>query len=181
MEFSDRIPLNAEVPIPVIHKWVKVWKDNEPTYRMMDESVSNMLNANKGKSELELMTCVNRWVNMNIRYQFDPGDNWQAPSETANLESGDCEDIAMLKLDLLDWLGIKTDRMDVWFVHVRQSPQDHAILVIDDHIVLDSRSDSVHQLKELLPYYEPLSCIGRRGYKGLATPVIPGGQDVPSV
>ena len=182
MQVSDRIPLNAEVPIAALQKYVDVWHRHAgPEYQINDPELSHFLEVNLGRSEINVLTEVNRYVNSRIIYRHEPEseDKWQTPEETLKLGTGDCEDIALLKADILGWFNLSGMEIDLLLVHVRQTRDDHAILLVRDNLVLDCRSDGVHYLTELKPYYELRCAIGARGYKSFKPDE--GGQNVPSV
>jgi predicted transglutaminase-like cysteine proteinase len=120
-------------------------------------------------------------VNQRIIYQRDGHDDWQPPDETLALGYGDCEDIALLKLDLVGWFYKLFNTADLLLVHIRQSQEDHAVLLINNELVMDSRSDGVHELRDLTPYYEPRCMISKEGLFIFKPEEPLGGQNVPSV
>jgi hypothetical protein len=53
---------------------------------------------------------IARWIAKNIGYKYDNGDYWQSPKETMNRGTGDCEDMAILYINILYVkFGIKSD------------------------------------------------------------------------
>lgn len=95
----------------------------------------------------ELLT-FNRIANERIRYVEDGRsgreDDWAIASHTLGAGTGDCEDIAILKFQLLLALGVAED--DLYFALVRDlmRGRDHAVVVMrsaDRLVLLDSLSN----------------------------------------
>ena len=61
--------------------------------------------------KLKSITQITEWVNSNIEYEKDAiGSSWQSPEETLKRGFGDCEDIAILLINIIYVsLGVKTD------------------------------------------------------------------------
>lgn len=89
--------------------------------------------------------AVNRWANRNIRYVDDVrGDRWADAAQTLREHKGDCEDLAILKMQLLAALGIPTGAMYLSLVRDRIRRRDHAVLVVrlgPTAWILDDASD----------------------------------------
>lgn len=63
---------------------------------------------------------INNLVNTKIKYMSDienygVSDYWAKPEETLKRKSGDCEDIAILKYELLKKVGVPTKDINVVF------------------------------------------------------------------
>jgi len=97
--------------------------------------------------ESELLLRVNRWVNHAIAYRSDGRrDNWAEARATLRDRAGDCEDYAILKMQLLASAGI--DRNDMMLTLARDTMRglDHAVLLVKtagDWVMLDMQSDRV--------------------------------------
>lgn len=88
-----------------------------------------------GHSKLALLAAVNAWANDRIRYVEDrdlygKADYWASAATTLRRRAGDCEDIAIAKLQLLAALGVP--RSDMYLTVARDLARnaDHAMLVV---------------------------------------------------
>ena len=105
------------------------------------------------------LDMVNRWVNWHVLYQDDRnGDAWSSAAETLQRGTGDCEDLAIVKMALLTELGIGPD--DMFLVIVRQKARgaDHAVLAVRRDgamVVLDSSSNVLQPAGALGDAYQP--------------------------
>ena len=98
-----------------------------------------------------LVQSVNRWVNHRIVFTNDRdlwavGDYWAAADQTLASGRGDCEDIAILKYQMLLSLGV--DRKDMYLTLARDLARnaDHAVLVVkmgSGFALLDNATDTV--------------------------------------
>jgi predicted transglutaminase-like cysteine proteinase len=106
---------------------------------------------------------VNRWVNERIRFSDDRNavgrtDRWSGAAETLRRGTGDCEDYALTKMQLLAALGFETE--DMYLVVVRDTVRlgDHAVLAVrlgERFVILDNlHADVVDSV--LLPQYRPV-------------------------
>lgn len=95
--------------------------------------------------------AVNRWVNREIRYVedrqlFGRSDYWAGARLTMSLRKGDCEDIALTKMQMLAEAGFR--RSDMFLTIARDTVRnaDHALLIVrmgDRFVVLDNATDQV--------------------------------------
>ena len=122
--------------------------------RVSRESVPGMLRANSSRgadASMETIQEVNRWVNQEIAYVedrvlFDRADYWAGARRTLSLRKGDCEDIALTKMQLLAAAGIRREDMYLSIVKDTVRNVDHALLVVridDRFVVLDNATDRV--------------------------------------
>lgn len=105
--------------------------------------------GNLGKPDsANALAAFNRTVNGRIRYADDSkagqADSWAPASQTLASGAGDCEDFAILKLQLLLALGVA--EQDVYLTLVRDTvrKRDHAVVVVRSSgraTLLDSVSD----------------------------------------
>ena len=67
-------------------------------------NVGKMYDYQFDHSELKLTSFdgIIRWVYLNIAYKTEKNDYWKLPEETFNDKSGDCEDITLLIMYLLE-------------------------------------------------------------------------------
>lgn len=97
------------------------------------------------------IAAINGWVNNQITYTDDiklyrQNDYWASSRETLRLRKGDCEDYAILKMDLLAAAGISRDRMSLVVARDLARNADHAVLVVQlEHgtVVLDNATDAL--------------------------------------
>lgn len=94
---------------------------------------------------------VNEWVNRNITYVedrdlFGRADYWAGARKTLRMKKGDCEDIALTKLQLLAAAGFSRDDMFITIARDTIRRADHALLVVKldgRYVVLDNATDVV--------------------------------------
>ncbi len=81
------------------------------------------------------IAAVNAWTNANIRFvddrvQYRKADYWAGASATLRRRAGDCEDIAITKLQLLAALGVPRSDMYLTIARDLARNADHALLVV---------------------------------------------------
>lgn len=116
-------------------------------------------------NELDGLKLLNRLINSDIRYiddyhHFHKEDYWADP-ETAIVEGGDCEDIALVKAATLHRFGWPGDRMHllIGYLTERGKKESHAVLLIetsaDEQYILRSITDGVVKPPEFkfIPVY----------------------------
>lgn len=118
-----------------------------------------------------LLGEVNRWVNHAIVYQSDGRrDRWADAKSTLKSRKGDCEDYAILKMQLLAAAGVRDEDMMLTLARDTLRRVDHAVLLVrqeNDWVMLDIQSDRVASAS--LDYgYRPLMSFaaGRRYLHG---------------
>lgn len=84
---------------------------------------------------LALLNTVNAWANQHIRYEEDKAlygrsDYWASAPQTLKRRAGDCEDIAILKYQLLARAGVPRDTMFLTVARDLARNADHAVLVV---------------------------------------------------
>ena len=85
----------------------------------------------------ELVASVNRWVNREISHAedidlFGKSDYWADAATTLRLGKGDCEDFALLKMELLAAAGVSRDDMVLTLARDLIRRRDHAVLLVKD-------------------------------------------------
>ncbi|EHJ58692.1 transglutaminase-like cysteine peptidase [Novosphingobium pentaromativorans] len=122
-----------------------------------------------GASEMTL-AAVNAWSNRHIRYREDSeiygkSDYWATASATLKHGAGDCEDIAIFKMQALAALGVP--RSDMYLTIARDTVRnaDHALLVVKlegRYWVLDNATDKL--LDGAMSYdYRPIMSFSTSG------------------
>jgi predicted transglutaminase-like cysteine proteinase len=113
-------------------------------------AVKRHLGALPGSREQSL-SAVNRWVNQRIRYaedrdQYGTGDFWAGARKTLTAGRGDCEDIALVKLQLLAAAGVPREDMILTIARDLVRNADHAVLIVRTDAgwrMLDNATDEV--------------------------------------
>jgi predicted transglutaminase-like cysteine proteinase len=106
-------------------------------------------NASPGLDERELLARVNQWVNRAIAYVGDDRnyrqrDYWATAEQTIARGKGDCEDFAILKMQMLRAAGIDGERMKLVLLRDLAANADHAFLLVQTDagkLVLDNVTD----------------------------------------
>jgi predicted transglutaminase-like cysteine proteinase len=109
-------------------------------------------NVPAGLGEQELLARVNQWVNGRIAYVNDDrnyrqSDFWATAEQTLARGSGDCEDFAILKMQLLRAAGVDSDRMKLVLLRDLAANADHAFLLVQTDggkLVLDNTTNLVY-------------------------------------
>jgi predicted transglutaminase-like cysteine proteinase len=106
--------------------------------------------STSGASEATLAR-VNAWANQRVRFAEDRdlygrGDYWASAASTLKRGAGDCEDIAIVKMQMLAALGVS--RSDMYLTVARDLARnaDHAMLVVklgDRFWLLDNATDKL--------------------------------------
>lgn len=119
--------------------------------------------AAKKASRGKLLTTLNTTVNQGIRHQFEKdGDIWKSPLETLR-EGGDCEDFAILKMELLKMAGVPA--ADLRIVVGNRDGQGHTVLAVkqdEKWLILDNLTSKIRSDKKykLRPHY----LVGETGF-----------------
>lgn len=155
-------------------KRVKIGKTNfdRDWRRVRSEAVDRTLRQAFGRSvgtDLASVETVNRWVNREIAYVedrdlFRKADYWAGARKTLQLRKGDCEDIALTKMQLLAAAGISRDDMFLTIARDRARNADHALLVVKvdgRFVLLDNATDLVLDGTPSYDYAPVLSFGGR--------------------
>lgn len=116
------------------------------------------------------VAAINSWVNNKIAYTDDlalyrKNDFWAASRETLRRGKGDCEDYAILKMDLLAAMGIERDKMILVVARDLVRNADHAVLVVqldDGPLVLDNSTDILRDGR-LANDYRPIMSFASNG------------------
>lgn len=96
---------------------------------------SALVHPMEGLSGQARLAAVNAWANDHIRYAEDRdlygrADFWAPAAATIMTGAGDCEDIAIVKMQMLAALGV--DRADMFLTVARDRVRntDHALLIV---------------------------------------------------
>jgi predicted transglutaminase-like cysteine proteinase len=123
--------------------------------RVSDDRISarrfrRLVGASSG-AELGTLQLVNSWVNQAIAFTadrelFERADYWAGAATTLKLRRGDCEDIALTKLQLLAAAGIPRQDMVLTIARDLVRNADHAVLIVRHdgrYYMLDNASDEI--------------------------------------
>lgn len=120
-----------------------------------------------GRPLAEQAAIVNAAVNAAILYRSDRTiygelDHWATPQESLARASGDCEDLAILKMTALRRAGVPAQSMSLVVLRDRGRGVYHAVLAVataSGSLILDNTRTEVAMDKEL-PDYQPLFSLG---------------------
>lgn len=118
-----------------------------------------------GRATLDTVATVNAWANRRIRFVedaklFRTADYWAPAQTTLRLGAGDCEDIAITKMQALAAIGIPRSDMFLTIARDLARHADHALLVVrmDGRFwLLDNSTDRVLDAAESYDYQPVLS------------------------
>jgi len=104
-----------------------------------------------GSGSDDLLGTINTWVNRNIAYVEDAelwgrADYWATARETLDRRKGDCEDLAIAKMQLLAAAGVPSNDMFLTVARDLARNADHAVLIVrqgNSYFMLDNSIDRV--------------------------------------
>ncbi len=104
-----------------------------------------------GPANMATLAAVNSWANARIRYVEDrdlygQDDYWAGATTTLRRGAGDCEDIAIAKLQLLAALGVSRSDMFLTITRDLVRNADHAVLIVKlngRHWLLDNSTSQL--------------------------------------
>ena len=116
-----------------------------------------------------LLGKINAWVNREIAYRSDKGgDKWADARSTLANRAGDCEDYAILKMQMLAAAGVERDDMMLTLARDTLRRIDHAVLLVRNEagtwVMLDMQSDRVAQASADYGYKPVMSFAGNDSY-----------------
>lgn len=153
--------------LPVSHtafdaEWSRVSNANLSVRSMHRMLPRQFLSGGIGLASVER---VNAWANQRIRYAEDAklygrADYWANAESTLRKRAGDCEDIAIVKLQILAAMGVPRSDMFLTIARDLTRHADHALLVVridNRHWVLDNAVDRLLDANDNLDYQPVLS------------------------
>lgn len=115
---------------PFDREWARIGRE-----RIDPSRFGGLMGASDLNPTLATLAAVNAWTNAQVRYVEDEelygrADYWAGARRTLRARAGDCEDIAIVKLQLLAAMGV--DRSDMFLTIARDLARnaDHAVLVV---------------------------------------------------
>ena len=141
-------------------QWQRVSESSLP--RGLTAALVRSMPAGAGTANL---AAVNAWANAHIRYVDDQvlygkSDYWADAGSTLRRGAGDCEDIAIAKLQLLAAMGIPRSEMYLTIARDLTRHADHAVLVVKQdgrHWLLDNSTNQLLDARESYDYRPILS------------------------
>ncbi|MFC0590155.1 transglutaminase-like cysteine peptidase [Novosphingobium aquiterrae] len=121
---------------------------------------ARMVDMGRAAPSMATLAGVNSWTNAKVRYVEDrelygKADYWASAGETLRRGAGDCEDIAIAKMQLLAALGVHRDAMYLTIARDTVRAADHAVLVVKldgKAWLLDNATDRVLDASESYDY-----------------------------
>ena len=152
------------IPLTVSHNPYQIAWRRVSAGSGISTSVSNEARMLNGLSKLHL---VNQWVNSSITYEDDAenwsaNDYWATAEQTLNKRAGDCEDIAILKMQILRAAGVPASTMYMTIGSDLAAERAHAVLVVRNNgqfWVLDSTTDTI-QMSDGYIDFRPIFSLG---------------------
>lgn len=117
-----------------------------PVPRALSRAVSR---SGTGVVTRDRIAAINAWTNARVRYVEDrelygQPDFWATARMTLQRRAGDCEDIAIAKMQLLAAAGVRREDMFLTIARDLARKADHALLVIRHqgrYLLLDNATD----------------------------------------
>lgn len=126
-------------------------------------SAATLLEHADGQDAASQISLVNSGINGLVRYASDQqlygvSDYWADLDQTLLVGAGDCEDLAIAKMQLLRRLGFEPQDLTLVLLRDERREVFHAVLVVRTggrNLVLDSVTDAIREDGEI-PDYLPL-------------------------
>lgn len=142
-------------------EWNRVRSENVPIARDLQGMIGHRTDR------MTALAAVNRWVNREIAYVEDRDlyrrdDYWAGARRTLGLGKGDCEDIALAKMQLLAAAGIPRADMILTIARDPVRRSDHAVLVVragEGYLMLDNTTDRLLDARQSYDY-RPVVSLG---------------------
>jgi hypothetical protein len=96
-------------------------------------------------SDITRPSRIGRWIYDTIEYKLDTSDHWQTPEETLTLGTGDCEDMALLYINILYLrFGEKADMatVDSERTVVKGGYYNHMVVSLQDGRLINAQGGS---------------------------------------
>ena len=139
-----------------------------------------IVNKGNGYEGLAKIGRINRAVNLTIGAASATVQSaWSSPLQTLATGSGDCKQYAVLKYAALMDAGVAAEDLRLVIVRLKQpqdpetKPADHALVAVRneaDWIVLDNRTLTMIESRQVLDQYLPLFALDHRGVRRFVQP-----------
>jgi predicted transglutaminase-like cysteine proteinase len=133
---------------------------------------SKLLRSQRGQSREVQIATVNAWVNARISFVDDikavgVSDQWASAAHSLKRGSGDCEDYAIAKMQLLRSLGVDASNMYLVIARDLVRQADHAMLVVRTDgqlLLLDNGTDDITDARAAQDYRPIMSYSGNQSW-----------------
>lgn len=133
--------------------------------RLARSATAAAFGQQRGKPDFAALSAANSWANASIRYVEDrelygQSDRWATADETLRRRAGDCEDIAIVKMQLLAAQGVSREDMQLVIARDLVRGADHAVLVVQiegQSWMLDNATDQILDASQSYDYRPILS------------------------
>lgn len=143
----------------LFHKCDDITQCTEPAIATWRQFIADTKNKDRDAKIVAVNAFVNRWPYITDQKLWGQSDYWASPKEFM-INSGDCEDYAILKYVTLKELGFEEDDLRLVVVQDKVRKIAHAVLAVyngdTDIIILDSLFNTPLSHKDLIqysPYY----------------------------
>ena len=141
--------------------WQRVSRDRISASRL------KRLIGRASNDDLSALRAINTWVNQEIAFTedrdlFSRTDFWAGAAATLRLRRGDCEDIALTKMQFLAAAGIPREDMILTIARDLVRNADHAVLIVRHegrYYMLDNASNELFDAS-LSHNYRPILSFG---------------------
>lgn len=121
---------------------------------------AGLLRSISGGGSRANLAAVNSWTNAHVRFvddrvQYGRADYWAGARATLRRGSGDCEDIAIAKMQLLSAIGVARSDMYLTIARDLARNADHALLVVKlegRYWLLDNATDELLDASQSYDY-----------------------------
>jgi predicted transglutaminase-like cysteine proteinase len=163
---------------------INPFNTNPAVMPLLADTLQRVQNYKGGhKGELAVVDVIDQLVNDRIKYTNDKKsilglkfsvDIWSTGTETAEKRTGDCEDFAILKAQMLIANGVSPDKLKVMILASREPDKSgHAVLTYTDDKgqvhVLNNSGESKDRIANMMPLDNYLK--GEIGVGGDLVPV----------
>ncbi len=144
-------------------QWARVSQQGlSSRFVMQDATLSRFA---RGRATMATVEAVNAWTNRKVRFAEDDklygtADYWAPAQMTLKRGAGDCEDIAIAKMQILAAMGVARSDMYLTIARDLARHADHALLVVridDRYWLLDNSTDRVLDANASYDYQPVLS------------------------
>jgi len=119
--------------------------------KLTTSAASGLSRLTSSRVSISTLTAVNAWTNAKIRYVEDSvlygrPDYWAGARTTLSRKAGDCEDIAIVKMQILAAAGVKKSDMYLTIARDLVRNADHAMLIVKldgRHWLLDNSTNEL--------------------------------------
>jgi len=130
---------------------------------LSQDAVATFAGLTRGKVTWSTLAAVNSWANARIRYVEDRdlygrADYWATADTTLLRGAGDCEDIAIAKMQMLAAMGMPRSDMYLTIAKDLARNADHAVLVVkldQSYWLLDNSTNDLLDARHS-NYYRPI-------------------------